>query len=972
MGLSTEGTRVTARPELVGRRNELAVLEDELDRTVAGELRVVLLLGQAGVGKSRLARELLARRGRATGLFAGAHPLGASAAFGLWTEALAPALDVLSDDDLIEACGGPLDDLASLFLRVAAVRGGVPEREPPVPRLLQGLSRLVGNLSRSAPLIAVLDDVHFADASSWEALRYFARHLDDARLLVIATSRPEELTGHEIAAHVLFELDEDGLMTRLALEPLDRSGLQGLAGSVIGRPPPPALVDWLAERSQGNPLYAIGLLRALLDERADLTAPHLTRLPEALTERVAARVRRLDAPSRDMLELLAVVGRPVALSDLTEMTGQTLDRLEPILADLVEGGIALEDERARELAYEVQHPVLRDVIYQQTSGARRRVLHRQVARWLRARGHLAEAALHFARSAEHGDDEAVEVLLEAMRQAEQREAFPEALDLQAELVELLPPDDRRWLEVLEAMYWRAEWLIDHRAETQAPVAIRALRAIDRLLEDSSEHARRATVKFRLANFLAWGTGELEAAQAAGEQAHDLFGRAGDERQALLAAREVAWIKGLRGDLGAMATDVAGVIRAAEIDGDRFVLMQGLSAAGYNANFRGALAEGEAALRRAATIAREDDKAYRLTVVLGVLAAGLALQGRVAETAALFDEARALNPAYRESILVELETLVGWIGGDFPDAVTTATEAVAWVSGATARRRTFGMVFGALAAIETADVTGAERLLERVRAVLDDREWSFFLPMLHYGDAVLAWHAGRAADAVRILRPAATRLIEIQARSWVAFALLDLAEAAADAGDAAAAAVAVEDLEDVAEFVDLPMYRGLAATAAAWSSVAAGRPGEGVRAARRAISLLAGTGCRALYARAHYALGRALGPDDRAEAVAALEQAAAILGACGALWRKERALEALRRLGSMGRRAAAAALGPDSLTRREREVARLAARGMSTKDIAGALFVGERTVESHLASAYAKLGVSSKLELVRRGTELGLE
>ena len=97
----------------------------------------------------------------------------------------------------------------------------------------------------------------------------------------------------------------------------------------------------------------------------------------------------------------------------------------------------------------------------------------------------------------------------------------------------------------------------------------------------------------------------------------------------------------------------------------------------------------------------------------------------------------------------------------------------------------------------------------------------------------------------------------------------------------------------------------------------------------------------------------------------------MLGRGGSSWRRQRSLDALRRLGSAGRRAAAAALGPDSLTRREREVARLAATGMSAKEIAGLLFVGERTVESHLASVYAKLGVHSKLQLVHRAPELGL-
>ena len=149
----------------------------------------------------------------------------------------------------------------------------MPGRDPPLPRLLQGLAGLLGNVSRGTPLVVLLDDVHFADASSWEALRYFARHLDDARLLVIATSRPAELAGHEVAAQVLFDLDQDALLSRLEVTPLARSGVGELTEAVIERPAPRALVEWVCERSQGNPLFAIGLLRALMQEGGDLSAP---------------------------------------------------------------------------------------------------------------------------------------------------------------------------------------------------------------------------------------------------------------------------------------------------------------------------------------------------------------------------------------------------------------------------------------------------------------------------------------------------------------------------------------------------------------------------------------------------------------------------------------------------------------------------------------------------------------------------
>ena len=263
-------------------------------------------------------------------------------------------------------------------------------------------------------------------------------------------------------------------------------------------------------------------------------------------------------------------------------------------------------------------------------------------------------------------------------------------------------------------------------------------------------------------------------------------------------------------------------------------------------------------------------------------------------------------------------------------------------------------------------------MARASAAYGGRDWSYFLPVTRWAEAVLAWHAGRAAECVAILRPAAARLLEMQARTWAALALFDLAEAAADAGDVAAATAAAEDLAAVAEFVALPLVPRLRR-----GGVGLGGPG---RRRRRASGRVRAAGDRAAVddrlrgppgPRPSRPRAIAAGRTQRAEAVAALERAAAIFERCGSSWRRRRSLDALRRLGSAGRRAAAAALGPGSLTRREREVARLAATGMSAKEIAGTLFVGERTVESHLASVYAKLGVESKLQLVRRAAELGL-
>jgi tetratricopeptide (TPR) repeat protein len=197
--------------------------------------------------------------------------------------------------------------------------------------------------------------------------------------------------------------------------------------------------------------------------------------------------------------------------------------------------------------------------------------------------------------------------------------------------------------VLEAMYWQAEWVVDHRAETGAATAIRALRAIDGLLEGSSDAARRATVKFRLANFLAWGTGDLPEAEETCREAVRLYEAAGVQRQALLAHREIGWIRYLRGDIAGMTEESAQVVAAAEASGDRFVAMQGLVAFGYSNILRVRFADAESAIRQAVEIAEQDAKAYRLTMAVSLLAAAVALQGRSAESAALFEQARSANP-----------------------------------------------------------------------------------------------------------------------------------------------------------------------------------------------------------------------------------------------------------------------------------------------------------------------------------------
>jgi predicted ATPase len=423
----------------VGRDTELATLERERRRAASGELRCALVLGDAGLGKTRLAGELLARHRRSTiGLSARSFPLGGTAPFALWAEALESHLRTLPAGEVGAVCGGFTDDLAGLCRSVAAARGGAPDAEVPRTRLLEGVTLAVVNLAARAPVVAVLDDAHLADASSWEALHYLSRNAPTAPVLLVITARPGELSGP--AAEVLAGLDREGRLTRLLLDPLQSDGLRALAEAMLGEPPPQGLVDWLRHRSRGNPLYILALLNALLEEEADLSAPDLRQLPEALTDQVASRLACLEEPSLATLEVLAVVGRAVELGDVLRLSGRPLDRLSEILDQLVRLRLVVESEQAQP-TYEIAHPLITEAIYQRISGARRVALHRLVARALLAGGRLAEAAAHFARSAEPGDPEAVEVLRQAVGQAEEAGAHREALAVLSSLVALVPPGD---------------------------------------------------------------------------------------------------------------------------------------------------------------------------------------------------------------------------------------------------------------------------------------------------------------------------------------------------------------------------------------------------------------------------------------------------------------------------------------------------------------------------------------------------
>jgi DNA-binding NarL/FixJ family response regulator len=954
---------------LVGRAAELAELEGERRLAASGEFRVVLLLADPGIGKTRLAREFLARNRRRTiGLSARAFPLGASASFGVWSEAFEHHFRGLPSEEVTRLCGGYLDDLAALLHSVAAVRGSAPDREPPRVRLLQGLAAALSNLAAQAPVVALLDDAHVADASSWEALSYLAHALPQSRVLVLVAARATELAANAEAMLAVHALEQEAVLRRLRVDPFRVDALNDLAAGVLGERPPPQLVTWLDQRSRGNALFAVGLLEALLDEGADLAAPVLRQLPENLAERVEARLRALDEPSVATLQSLAVVSRSIEASALAAVTGLSSERLAAVLEPLVRSQFVAEVQHGRGLSYELAHPLLQEAIYQRIGEVRRRALHRLAGRALLAAARLGEAAPHFARSAEVGDDEAIRTLRDAVRQAEERGAYHEALLILDTLVELVPPGDERWLDILEALSWQAEWVVDHRADSHAQLGIKAMLAIEDVLSTSVDPAARAMVKFRLANFLAWGTADLDAAERACAEAQSLFEEAGVRSSALLAENELAWIHGLRNEYPAMQAGAERVVASADATDDRFATIQALTVLAQASFFRGRFAEAEAPHRRAIALAEQEAKAYRLTTSRALLACSLAFEGRPVEAAKLVDEAKKV-PEWRETLLPEWEAIVQWFAGDFRAALVSSRVAVTQLVGELSKRRALGVTFAALAAVEAAEPAQAREHLGRVRETLGGVDFLCARHTAGHAEGLLDWSEGRLSDALVRFSTVAEDCVAVGAAPFAALVLIDLAELAAELGDPEAAADASRRLHTISLEIDRDLYHALASMAAGWSSLAGGSSDRSLEAARKAVELLAASECHGVRARSFDLLGRSLLATDVVAAREAFEQAATDFRAGDALWRLGRVRQLERSADGRARRIAAAR--GDDLSSRERQVARLAVDGLTAREIGEQLFISRRTVETHLANVYTKLGVRSKIELARRASELAL-
>jgi class 3 adenylate cyclase/DNA-binding CsgD family transcriptional regulator/tetratricopeptide (TPR) repeat protein len=953
--------------DLVGRDAQLAVLERELALATQGELRAVLLVGEGGVGKTRLITELCRRHeSEVAVLSARAYPLGATASMGLWIEAADRYLRALGPSEVEAVCGTARGDLAALLPSVATIPSTAATQPPPLVRQLNAMAQLLANIARTTPVIVTLDDVHLADGSSWEALGYLARNLIGSRVLLLFAARPVELAAHEVGSEVLLGLEQDGMLRPMTVEPLDRAAIRQLSETFLDAEVDERLVEWLAHRSQGSPLFAVGLLRALLDEGADLADPALTSLPEDLAGRVAARLKSLDAPTRSTLELIAVLGFQADLADLERMSDRDLDALSDALHELVRLRLVAEDERGREIRYEIAHPLYQEAIYAGIGAPRRRAVHRHIARSLVESGRYGAAAPHFVRSAAPGDDEAIDALREALRHAEALEHHRESIELLAALLELLPEGDRRWLEVFDAMSWQSDWVVEHRADNGVDVAVRAMRTIEQLAEAAPDLVRRGAAKSHLASFVAWGIGDTGVGLRLANDARRLFADAGEEARELLAANEIGYLRGIEGDLEEHERIATDVLARAQMIGDRRAELQAICSLNFALQFSGRLHEALASVEDGLQIAREDASAYRVTYLLAQWGFVAALLGRLDDARSSLAAGVAANPAYLDTMLPDFAANVHWLAGDLVDAAGWVRQSVGASGSRLSQRRMHGASIATIATAEIGDAGQLERWFD-VLTRFDRRDWWWHSDLVPWATGVACALRGESDHAVELLLRATRRMVDTRSSIFAWLALADLAETALDAGDDGAAVEVARRLDALGPPQGAPLT---AVAELARAAATVGRaPDDAVERLTASAAAFEQAGWKLFHGRALALAARALARANRDDAVECLRDAALAFESCGATVRRDRALELLDRLGPRGRRARTSLSGPGALSARERDVVQLAVEGLSAREIGERLFIGRRTVETHLTNVYAKLGINSRVELVRRASEL---
>jgi DNA-binding CsgD family transcriptional regulator/tetratricopeptide (TPR) repeat protein len=960
--------RVRQQDPLVGRAHELAALEQVLDELNRGPPAAIELVGEPGIGKTRLLSELAARaelRGHLV-LSGSASELERELPFSVFVHALDEYVESLDPNSLSTLDDDVQAELAHVLPSLSAIAAGhAVALQHERYRSHRAVRALLEQLAQTKPFVLVLDDFQWADSASVELLGALLRRPPAAAVLTAVALRPHQ-TPERLAA-ALERAHRAGALARIelgALTPVEARELLGERIDATG-----AAV--LYQESGGNPFYLEQLARSPERAGGATSTPGISlaglEVPPAVVASLSEELALLSRETRRVLEGAAVAGDPFEPELAAAAAGTSDAAVTRGVDELLELDLIRATEVPRRFRF--RHPLVRRAVYEATAGGWRLEAHERCAEALAARGVTAATrAHHVERSARQGDLAAVAVLGEAgeaaARLAPESAArwFGGALRL---LPQTAPAQDRIELLLARAgalaaaghftdsheALLEAVAIVPEQSSSLRTTVATACAGVERFLGRYEQaHARLVSALRDLAGPSVESVGLLieltvnEFYRSRYEAMHDWAGRAVSAAKALgdaaltaaalampaLAdamtgptetarshhAEVAALVDGLSDDELSIRPDAAAWLAAAELYLDLYP-------------------EADAHASRAFRLARATGRGDRFFGLYLILPRVWYVRGKLAEAAELLDgaiEAGQLlgtSPALAGNLFNR--SVVALAVGDLDLALATAEEGVELT-----RDLDEGFVT-AWAAVRLA----AARL------------------EIGQPESAVELLLGRAGGEQLTLIPGGWRAycLELLTRCWLALDRRSEAERAAGLADVTAADA------------QLPLATAWADRAAAAVALHSGNTARAIERSLASAEAAQEVGAPIEGALSRTLAGRALaqaGESDRA--VAELQRAAAAFDACGALRYRESAERELGKLGHRPHRRTRAGkndgTGIGSLTERELQVARLVVDRKTNPQIAAELFLSQKTVETHLRNIFHKINVASRVELAR--------
>jgi class 3 adenylate cyclase len=470
-GRTDELSRVEGLAEgvFVGREREVDKLRAGLEDALAGRGRLLMVVGEPGIGKTRTAEELVtyARLRGARVMIGRAYEAEGAPAYWPW---LQMARGVMEDADPIklrEQLGAGAADIARVVPDLRRLIPDLEEQRSLEPeqarfRFFDAVTTFLRNVAAEQPVVVLLDDLHWADAPSLRLLQFLAREVSDASILVVGTYRDVELGRRHPLSQALADLSRQGLVERVTLRGLSEQEVARFIEVTASIDPPRALVHAIHQETEGNPFFVSEIVNLLaaegeLDDPSGLTEWTLT-IPQGVREVIGRRLDRLSDDCNRMLTVASVIGREFSVDVLERVADipheRTLDLLEE-----AEGERIIDQGSQPPPRFSFSHALVREALYEELGVTQRVRLHRRTAAVIEELygdeqdQPLEELAHHFLEAQEL--ERAIVYSEAAAHRSVEVMAFERAADLYGKAYQALemryPAPGRRHVEMLVAL-----------------------------------------------------------------------------------------------------------------------------------------------------------------------------------------------------------------------------------------------------------------------------------------------------------------------------------------------------------------------------------------------------------------------------------------------------------------------------------------------------------------------------------------